>query len=72
MKREKISALFVMAASIVLLFTVILLAKIYWATLIDESKVLKNQTAPFERQAYQEREYGKILGSDLGLPSQIN
>lgn len=61
-----------MAASILILFTVILLAKIYWATLIDESTVLKNQTAPFERQAYLESEYGKILGLDLSyLPKLI-
>jgi len=42
MKREKIFAL--------------ILAKAYWTTSIEESRLLINQTAPFEIQAYQDRE----------------
>ncbi|HEX7178769.1 MAG TPA: hypothetical protein VF220_03515 [Nitrososphaeraceae archaeon] len=45
-----------MVASLLILGTVIGLAKIYWSSLIKESKVLLNQTAPFEMQVFQERE----------------
>lgn len=56
MKREKIFALSVMTTSLLILGVVIILAKAHWTTSIEESRVLLNQTAPFERHAYQERE----------------
>ena len=56
MRREKIFALTVMIASMLILGTVIALAKTYWATFTEEFRGLSNQTAAFERQAYQERE----------------
>jgi hypothetical protein len=56
MKREKIFALSVMTTSLLILGIVIALAKAYWTTSIEESRVMLNQTAPFERNAYQERE----------------
>ena len=56
MKREKIYFISVMACSILIVAIMILLAKTYWTSSIEESRHLLNETASFERNFYQERE----------------
>lgn len=55
-----------MVASLLILALVILMAKTYWTSSIDESRFLLNETAPFERQIYQEREKQKLPYSESG------
>lgn len=45
-----------MACSILIVVIMILLAKTYWTSSIEESRHLLNETASIERNFYQERE----------------
>lgn len=55
-----------MATSLLILGIVIALAKTYWTSTVDESRLLLNETAPFERHIYQEREKQKFPYSESG------